>query len=279
MKSRAHFKGHPLHAMLIAFPLAFLVGSAVADLVGQAGDWAGMWTVGGYLSIAGVVMGLVAAVPGFVDYVAVVPPNSSARKRATQHMLINVSALVLFAIGWTLRDWETMRPGWAVVVLEWIGVGLVSTGGWMGGTLVYRNQIGVDHRFAHAGKWREERVEGAAGEPVVVEGAEQMKAGQMWLVHWSDQRIVLARTEEGFVAFEDRCSHRGGPLSDGALICGTVQCPWHGSQFDCRTGAVKAGPAEQPIQIYRAELREGKVHVILPVQAQGDPEKDRGGIS
>jgi nitrite reductase/ring-hydroxylating ferredoxin subunit len=73
---------------------------------------------------------------------------------------------------------------------------------------------------------------------------------QMKLVHVDDERIVVARTEQGYVAFQDRCTHKGGPLSDGVLICGTVQCPWHGSQFDVCTGAVKSGPAERPITIY-----------------------------
>ncbi len=48
------------------------------------------------------------------------------------------------------------------------------------------------------------------------------------------------------------------------MICNTVQCPWHGSHFDAVDGAVKAGPAEQAIATFRAELREGKVHVTLP---------------
>jgi nitrite reductase/ring-hydroxylating ferredoxin subunit len=66
-------------------------------------------------------------------------------------------------------------------------------------------------------------------------------------------RIVIARTGKGYAAFADRCTHRGGPLSDGALMCGTVQCPWHGSQFDVQTGEVKCGPAEKPIQTYEIE--------------------------
>jgi nitrite reductase/ring-hydroxylating ferredoxin subunit len=72
----------------------------------------------------------------------------------------------------------------------------------------------------------------------------------MKLVHVDDKRVVVARTEEGHAAFDDRCTHRGGPLSDGVLICGTVQCPWHGSQFDVRTGEVKCGPAEKGIRTY-----------------------------
>jgi nitrite reductase/ring-hydroxylating ferredoxin subunit len=43
------------------------------------------------------------------------------------------------------------------------------------------------------------------------------------------------------------------------MVCGTVQCPWHGSQFDVRSGAVKAGPAKESIGTYQVEERDGKV--------------------
>ena len=81
----------------------------------------------------------------------------------------------------------------------------------------------------------------------------------MKLVHHNGKRIVIGRTEEGFVAFEDRCTHRGGSLAGGAMMCGTVQCPWHGSQFDVNSGTVKAGPAKKPIDTYELEIRDGKV--------------------
>ena len=265
MRSRAHFKSHPIHPILIVFPIAFLYGCLVADLIGR---FLGLRTVvaaGAYMSMAAVITGLMAGVPGFIDYVSVVPPNSSAKKRATQHMVVNLAALSLIAIGWAFRDWEMMNPSWVTIGLELAGVGLVTWGGWMGGTLVHRNQIGVDHRYAHAGKWREQKVEGDAGATVAVDGADEMKPGQMRLLHWNDRRLVLARTNDGFAMFDDRCTHKGGSLADGALMCDTVQCPWHGSQFDVNDGSVKAGPAEKPILTYRAELRDGRLHVTLPI--------------
>jgi len=267
MRSKAHFKSHPLHPMLIAFPLAFIFGGFVADLAGRAGNWPSLWSTGAYLIVGAVVMGLVAGVPGLIDYLHAVPPGSSCKKRATYHMLVNVSALVCFALGWAFRDLGTLEPGWGTVLLEAAGAGLVTWGGWMGGTLVYRNQIGVDHRYAHAGKWREQQVEARAGQPVAVARTDELKVGQMKLLLVGERRIVLARTEEGHSAFDDRCTHRGGPLADGALICGTVQCPWHGSQFDARTGAVRAGPAEQPIRTYPVEESGGEVRLIVPEQS------------
>jgi nitrite reductase/ring-hydroxylating ferredoxin subunit len=85
----------------------------------------------------------------------------------------------------------------------------------------------------------------------------------MKLVHVWGKRIVLARTERGWAAFDDRCPHRGGSLADGVLICGAVQCPWHGSQFDVRTGAVKAGPAKDGVGTYRVE-EAGREIRLLP---------------
>jgi nitrite reductase/ring-hydroxylating ferredoxin subunit len=75
---------------------------------------------------------------------------------------------------------------------------------------------------------------------------------------------VLARTEEGYVAFDDHCTHRGGSLAGGVLACGVVTCPWHGSQFEARTGSVKSGPAEQPIGTYRVEQSGDEVRLAVP---------------
>ncbi|GEO11441.1 (2Fe-2S)-binding protein [Segetibacter aerophilus] len=85
----------------------------------------------------------------------------------------------------------------------------------------------------------------------------------MKLIHAKDKRIVVARTEQGFVAFDDRCSHKGGSLAGGAMICGTIQCPWHGTQFDVKTGAVKAGPATEKIKTYEVTEGQGKVYLVL----------------
>jgi len=183
--------------MLVAFPIAFIVGGFAFDLAGRMGGWPGIWSAGAYLSLAAVGSGLLAAVPGLVDYLYVVPPRSSGKSRATQHMLVNGSALSAFALGWAFRDGATFEPGWATLALEGLGVGLVTWGGWLGGTLAYRNQIGVDHRYAQAGKWKEQAVEGRPGEWAVVARSDELKVNQMKLLRLGDgdRRVVLARTE------------------------------------------------------------------------------------
>ncbi|MGH9173836.1 MAG: DUF2231 domain-containing protein [Vicinamibacterales bacterium] len=260
MRSKASYDGHPLHPALIPFPFAFLTGALVFDVLGwffAAPSW---WATGGHLAAAGVITALIAAVPGFVDYLYTVPPKSTGKQRATRHMLINLAAVTLVAAAWFSRD---DAPPLSVVGLELVAVGLLVVGGWMGGVLVSRNQISVDHRYAGAGKWKEVTIDDRTGTSVVVGDAEELKVDQMKLLRVGDRRIVLARDETGYLAFDDRCPHRGGSLAGGAMICGTVQCPWHGSQFDVRSGGVKAGPAKGGIKTYTVEEKDSVLRLHL----------------
>jgi nitrite reductase/ring-hydroxylating ferredoxin subunit len=123
----------------------------------------------------------------------------------------------------------------------------------------------VDHRYAEAGKWKEETLHQIAGQPLVVARADELKVNQMKLLHLEGERLVLARTEQGYVVFNDRCTHRGGSLAGGVMIRGVVQCPWHGSQFDCRSGKVTAGPATEAILTYQAAEQGGNVVLTFGV--------------
>jgi nitrite reductase/ring-hydroxylating ferredoxin subunit/uncharacterized membrane protein len=264
MRSRASLRGHPIHPALIPFPFAFLYGAFFFDLAGRLANRPSWWTTGGHLGLLGIAAALVAAIPGFIDYVRTVPPNSSGKRRATKHMLVNLGAVVLFALAWVIRGDAGALPGLAVLALEAVGLGLLTVGGWMGGVLVNRNQIGVDHRYARAGKWKEETIQARSdGASVVVARTDELQPDQMKLLHVDGRRIVLARTPAGYVAFDDRCTHKGGSLAGGVMIGGVVQCPWHGSQFDCRSGVVKAAPAEQPILTYRVLEANGEVRLSL----------------
>lgn len=263
MRSKASIKGHAIHPALVAFPFAFLTGAFLFDIGGVLLDRESWWTTAAHLTMAGIIGALLAAVPGIIDYIYVVPPKSSAKKRGAKHALSNLTGVGLFALAYALRQ-PDVAPSTIVLIVEAIGVGLLGMGGYMGGTLVERNQIGVDPRYADAGKWKEEDVSGEPGEAVAVATESELKVNQMKLLRVDGKRIVLGRTEEGYVAFDDSCTHRGGSLAGGAMICGTVQCPWHGSQFDVTDGSVKAGPAKKPIETYEVKIVGKKVHLTLP---------------
>jgi len=245
--------------MLVGFPVAYLFGSACLDAWARMTGRRELFRTAADLNTLGLATALLAAVPGLVDYVFAVPPKSSAKKRATDHMFANLSALGLFALARAGRRDADARPRAWSIAAEVAGAGLMSVAGWLGGTLVYRNQIAVDHRYADAGRWDVEALQDA--ETIDAGSVDDLKVDQMKLLRVGDRRIVLARTERGYVAFDDRCTHKGGSLADGSLACGTVQCPWHGSQFDVTTGKVEQGPAEDPIETYDVEERDGRLIV------------------
>lgn len=259
MKSKVSIKSHPLHPILVSFPIAFYTGTFVFDALAIFFNNVEYSITGKYIHIAAIAGAVLAAIPGVIDYLSVIPPRSSAKKRGAKHGLINTTVLIIFAIALYLKYSNYINP-FIILFLELSGVVLTAVAGWLGGTLVYRNQIGVDIRYAGAGKWKELYVE-KAGTAEVCDIAE-LKIDQMKLIHTKNKRIVIARTKDGYVAFDDRCPHKGGSLASGSMICGTVQCPWHGSQFDVCTGEVKAGPAKDKINTYQLKEAEGKIYLI-----------------
>ena len=264
MRSRASIKAHPIHPSLIPFPFAFLTGAVLFDAAGLATGYDSLGATGSHLTLAGIAAGLVAAVPGVVDFFYTVPPNSSGKKRAAKHGIANVAALLLFGASWLLRA-DFAQPSAASLAVGAFGAACLIYAGYLGGTLVTRNMISVDHRYANAGKWQEMDISGTAGQPIVVADADDLKAGQMKLLRVNGKRIVLARTGEGYTAFDDGCTHRGGSLAGGVLIDATVHCLWHGSQFDVTTGKVSCGPAKKPIRAYEVkETRNGEVQLVDP---------------
>jgi uncharacterized membrane protein len=205
MRSYASFEGHPIHPMLVVYPFAFLTGAFGFNLAATASRNRELAGVANRLIPAGLAAGVLAAVPGVLDYLNTVPPNSSGKERATKHALLNVSALGLFAGSWRLG--RRRAPSAATLAMQGVGALAMSVAGYMGGTLVYRNQIGVDHRYANAGKWQEdERLH--AESRALLSAASGLGVDQMKLVHVGKKRIAVAKDEDGYVAFDDRCTHK-----------------------------------------------------------------------
>ena len=255
--------------MLVSLPIGLWVGGFVFDLLADAGVEPRLSAAGFFCTIAGCVGAVLAAIPGALDLFGAVPPHSSARRRGYIHGSLNVLALLVFAtVAWHRGNaYET--PDRFSLLLSATGMLLIAISGWLGGTLVYRNQIGVDHRYANSTKLLERSFDDFS-HPVCNQS--ELSEGQLMLVKIANERLAVGKTSEGVFAFADSCTHRGGPLSDGALIGCTVQCPWHGSQFDCKTGRVVAGPAEEKIKTYAVELRGGEVFIRDP-RVKEEPRK------
>jgi uncharacterized membrane protein len=143
MESRAKLFGHPIHQMLIVFPLGLLATAVVFDVIGLfRAD--GIWELMAYYLIAtGVVTGLVAAVFGAIDYFAI-PGGTRAKYIGTMHGVGNVAVVALFAASWLLRRPEPANPPFEAMLFSFLGVLLAVATGWLGGELVARLGIGID---------------------------------------------------------------------------------------------------------------------------------------
>jgi nitrite reductase/ring-hydroxylating ferredoxin subunit/uncharacterized membrane protein len=251
----------------VAFPIGLWVAAFNFELVGRNNP--NLWAAGFYCVIGGCVGAVLAALPGALDWATVVPPESSAKRRGLIHGSLNSLNLLLFIyIAYRIGS-PDVQPDGTTLFLMGIGIVVLGISGWLGGTLVYRNQIGIDHRYASAGKLKSRSLPDWS-RPVCNQS--ELADGQMILACVGGERVVVGRCSEGLFAFSDHCTHRGGPLSDGALVGCTVQCPWHGSQFDIRTGRVVAGPAQEKVETYATEIRGGEVYIQPPVKAEKEVE-------
>jgi uncharacterized membrane protein len=144
MESRAKILGHPIHPMLIVLPLGLFIAAVVFDALYL---WLGnpVFAAVGFWNIAaGVVGGLLAAVFGLIDWVAI-PSGTRAKRIGLLHGGTNVVVVLTFAVVWVLRGGAPdLAPGGGVFLLELIGLVLGAIGGWLGGELVDRLGVGVD---------------------------------------------------------------------------------------------------------------------------------------
>jgi uncharacterized membrane protein len=143
MASPVRVAGHPLHPILVAFPIALWVFSLVADLVHASGG-SPIWNDLAFYTMAGGLVGaLLAALPGFLDYRTL--RERDTRRLGATHMAINLVVVALYALNLWLR---TGSPAGAVlpVVLSVVGVGLLLVSGWLGGEMVYGHGVGFERR-------------------------------------------------------------------------------------------------------------------------------------
>ena len=143
MESRAKLLGHPVHQMLIVFPLGLLAMAVIFDLLALGLDQ-GYWSEIAYWMIAaGVITGLLAAPFGFIDWVAI-PAGTRAKRIGAVHGAGNVLVVVMFAASWFMRSDAPQLPGGIALALSFAAGGLALITGWLGGELVDRLGVGVD---------------------------------------------------------------------------------------------------------------------------------------
>jgi nitrite reductase/ring-hydroxylating ferredoxin subunit len=229
--------GHPVHAALTDVPVGAMTVAIVLEVIGQpvAAD---VTVLVGVLSI------IATAVTGLADYTDV---DGTARSRATVHATVMTTALILFVISLILRAGDPDDRTIPIALLV-IGYLVLTVGAEIGGDLVYLIGTNVNrHAWRGAGKkWIALELGDLTDIPEG--GPTKVKAGI--------NTLILVRTGETILALHEQCAHAGGPLSEGTLVDGCIQCPWHGSRFRLTDGHVARGPAmyDQPAyEVRRAD--------------------------
>lgn len=185
------------------------------------------------------------------------------------HAVANGAALSLMLASIGLRGRGRAPAGRLASLAGWA---CMAAGGYLGGHLVYRQRIGVDHadRSPEPRDFtpvlRLDELEEDRPRRVAVRDAE---AGR-------EVGIVLVRHRGQVHAMGARCSHLGGPLDQGWVLEGRLVCPWHGSRYDLATGQPASGPSTCLQPRYATRLRDGVVE-IRREQDPGDPRALPGG--
>jgi len=143
MRAKARLLGHPIHPMLIVFPLGLFTVAVIFDIV-YISTHNGHWSNLSYWMIAsGIIGGLIAAVFGLIDWLNI-PEGTRAKYIGLIHGLSNFVVVILFIVSWFMRRPSPAAPSMTAMILGWIGIVIALFAGWLGGELVYRLNVGVD---------------------------------------------------------------------------------------------------------------------------------------
>src|SRR5256714_2380816 len=261
---------HPVHPMLVHFPIGFFILSLLLDLASLVFPSVLLVRGSFYSMLTAVVAALLAAVPGFVDYTDI-RADHPGKRTATAHMILNFMVVVVYGINLGVRSSSLLDPKISMgpFILSLVGVGLLSASGYLGGRLVYDDGIAVGRHKRHMPTPRDTihvtaPIPGADSVFVPTMAAQQLRERETLRVEIGGQIMTIAKIENQLFAFQEFCTHRFGPLSEGKFEGFNVQCPWHNSCFDVRTGKVTNGPAKVDLKIFKVEMREGKVGILLP---------------
>jgi nitrite reductase/ring-hydroxylating ferredoxin subunit len=233
--------GHPVHSAATDLPIGALTVSIVLELVGQH-------TAADIALVVAVVSILGSIVTGLADYT---DADGTARMRATVHATVMLFSLVLFIVSLVIRG-GTPADRSLPTILVLLGFATISLGAAIGGDLVFLIGTNVNrHAWRGAGaKWLALDL---GDLPDIPEGGPtKVRAGA--------NTLILVRTGDAIQALHETCAHAGGPLAEGTIVDGCIQCPWHGSRFRLADGHVARGPAtyDQPAyEVRRAESGAG----------------------
>ncbi len=239
--------GHPLHPVLVQVPVGAWTSAAVLDALPGTG------TAPDQLIAVGL-LGLVPAVAtGWTDWTDL---HEQQQRVGLVHAASNATAGTLYLLSLVARRSGHRGAG---RMLGWAGLATAGLGSYLGGHLAYRQAAGVNHAefVPHLVKpgWHD------AG------SFDDLPEGTPTTRRLGDVNLLVVRHGDSADVLANRCAHLDGPLAQGDLTVqggeNCVVCPWHGSTFRLRDGAVVHGPATAPQPVFRSKVDNGRLKVLL----------------
>lgn len=240
--------GHPLHPVLTDVTIGAWSMGVVFDGIAAVTNSDACRNVAEKVIIAGTISAAPTAISGLADFSTF--PEWAANS-ASLHAMGNTVAVGLYI--WSIRERRRGNHGRGAIIST-IAFGLSGFSAWLGGHMVYKQKVGVNHResFEEPKRWT----------PVFE--ASQLPQHQLKRADFQGKGVLLYRNGNSLYAIGSVCSHAGGPLEEGTIQGSScVQCPWHDSVFDLRDGSIVHGPATQPQPRFEARERDGQIEIRL----------------
>lgn len=258
--------GHPLHPLLVHLPIGLWLLSLLFDFSTLLVEPNNVLVRGAfYTMLFGLVMALIAALPGLADR-ADIRDDHPAKRTANTHMVLNLTAVGLYTFSLVLRYGALGAEEVPLVpfFLALVGMGVVGYSGFLGGILVYGEGIGVG-RHRRRTPTPEKTIRSGVAEArdgmVPVAEAASLDEGETLRAEVEGVEMCIANVGGEYYAFQDYCTHRFAPLSEGHFHDYEVMCPWHRSCFDVRNGKVTQGPAKVDLRTFEVVVQDGWILV------------------
>lgn len=243
--------GHPLHAAVTDIPIGLLAGVVILDVLGQP-------TAADIALVGTIIFMVLSAVVGLADYSET---EGRALTRATLHASLMTVGLVVLIISALLRSGSPVDRT-APIVLTIVALLIVTAGAFVGGDVVYvfGNMVSR-HAFRGPGtKWVRLETGDVTDLTTLPEATPtKMKA--------SINDLVVVRIGDTLHAMHNVCAHAGGPLNEGRLVDGCIECPWHFSRYRLSDGLAVQGPTVYDQPSYEIRAAEGGGYEVRRVGA------------
>jgi Rieske Fe-S protein len=203
---------------------------------------------------AGTLAALPAASTGLAEWLTT---DKAEERVGTVHAALADATTVLYATYWLLR---TRRHHRAAVAAGLAGATLAGATAFMGGHLSFRRGVGVTTVAFQSGpqEWTPLELD---AEPV----QDHAVRGVAGVLPYAIVASALGDMPSGSTppphVMEARCTHRGGPLHEGVVVDGCLECPWHGARFDLETGHVRRGPAAAAQPVYEVDRDDDRLRI------------------